>query len=175
MDRLSAQDLMMLWPEELGWSQDIGALAILDGRGLLARFLYSMPESLVGRRRILPDPIPDAVADEYAANLGRLTLSLADWTDPAVLPLTPDADAVRPGSSATLGSPATAGPVPCAVPGSARSGPGPWSPPGSVATGADASAGPDPSTVPGSATTPGPGSSAASAPGSPADGWYSTP
>ena len=35
MDRLSAQDLMMLWPEELGWSQDIGALAILDGRGLL--------------------------------------------------------------------------------------------------------------------------------------------
>ena len=35
MDRLSAQDLMMLWPEELGWSQDIGALAILDGRRLL--------------------------------------------------------------------------------------------------------------------------------------------
>ena len=35
MDRLSAQDLMMLWPEELGWSQDIGALAILDGHGLL--------------------------------------------------------------------------------------------------------------------------------------------
>ena len=35
MDRLSAQDLMMLWPEELGWSQDIGALAILDGRTLL--------------------------------------------------------------------------------------------------------------------------------------------
>ena len=25
----------MLWPEELGWSQDIGALAILDGRRLL--------------------------------------------------------------------------------------------------------------------------------------------
>jgi diacylglycerol O-acyltransferase len=35
MDRLSAQDLMMLWPEDLGWSQDIGALAILDGRRLL--------------------------------------------------------------------------------------------------------------------------------------------
>jgi WS/DGAT/MGAT family acyltransferase len=35
MDRLSAQDLMMLWPEELGWSQDIGALVILDGRTLL--------------------------------------------------------------------------------------------------------------------------------------------
>jgi diacylglycerol O-acyltransferase / wax synthase len=35
MDRLNAQDLMMLWPEELGWSQDIGALAILDGSSLL--------------------------------------------------------------------------------------------------------------------------------------------
>ena len=35
MDRLSAPDLMMLWPEELGWSQDIGALAILDGTRLL--------------------------------------------------------------------------------------------------------------------------------------------
>jgi diacylglycerol O-acyltransferase len=35
MDRLSAQDLMMLWPEEQGWSQDIGALVILDGRRLL--------------------------------------------------------------------------------------------------------------------------------------------
>jgi diacylglycerol O-acyltransferase len=35
MERLTAQDLMMLWPEELGWSQDIGALVILDGRRLL--------------------------------------------------------------------------------------------------------------------------------------------
>jgi WS/DGAT/MGAT family acyltransferase len=34
MDRLSAQDLMMLWPEERGWSQDIGALVILDGSTL---------------------------------------------------------------------------------------------------------------------------------------------
>ena len=31
VDRLSAQDLMMIWPEERGWSQDIGALIILDG------------------------------------------------------------------------------------------------------------------------------------------------
>jgi diacylglycerol O-acyltransferase / wax synthase len=31
LDRLSAQDLLMLWAEEFGWSQNIGALAILDG------------------------------------------------------------------------------------------------------------------------------------------------
>lgn len=35
IERLAAQDLMMVWPEDLGWSQDIGAVAILDGRGLL--------------------------------------------------------------------------------------------------------------------------------------------
>jgi diacylglycerol O-acyltransferase / wax synthase len=34
MERLSAQDLSMVWPEDLGWPQDIGALAILDGKRL---------------------------------------------------------------------------------------------------------------------------------------------
>jgi WS/DGAT/MGAT family acyltransferase len=32
MERLSAQDLSMVWPEDFGWPQDIGALAILDGK-----------------------------------------------------------------------------------------------------------------------------------------------
>src|SRR4249920_3055428 len=31
MDRLSAQDLITLWPDEVGWLQDMGALAVLDG------------------------------------------------------------------------------------------------------------------------------------------------
>ena len=35
IDRLTAQDLLMLWPDELGWPEDIGALAILDGTSLL--------------------------------------------------------------------------------------------------------------------------------------------
>lgn len=35
IERLSAQDLMMVWPEDRGWSQDIGALMVLDGRELL--------------------------------------------------------------------------------------------------------------------------------------------
>ncbi len=34
MDRLTAEDVLMLWPDEI-WPQDIGALAVLDGRGLL--------------------------------------------------------------------------------------------------------------------------------------------
>ena len=35
MERLSAMDLSMLWPDDFGWPQDIGALAILDGSTLL--------------------------------------------------------------------------------------------------------------------------------------------
>ena len=35
MERLTAADLSMVWPEDFGWPQDIGALAILDGSGLL--------------------------------------------------------------------------------------------------------------------------------------------
>jgi hypothetical protein len=34
-ERLTAQDLLMLWPDEYGWSEDIGVLAILDGARLL--------------------------------------------------------------------------------------------------------------------------------------------
>jgi diacylglycerol O-acyltransferase / wax synthase len=34
MERLTAEDLLMLWPDEI-WPQDIGALAVLDGSSLL--------------------------------------------------------------------------------------------------------------------------------------------
>jgi replicative DNA helicase len=39
------------------------------GRGLLARFLYSLPASLVGRRQPGAPPVPQAVADRYALEL----------------------------------------------------------------------------------------------------------
>lgn len=35
MERLTAQDLITFWPELRGWPQDLGALAVLDGAGLL--------------------------------------------------------------------------------------------------------------------------------------------
>lgn len=35
MERLTAQDMIKLWPDDVGWPQDIGALAILDGARLL--------------------------------------------------------------------------------------------------------------------------------------------
>jgi len=37
LERLTASDLMMLWPDDFGWPGDIGALAILEGSRLLDR------------------------------------------------------------------------------------------------------------------------------------------
>ncbi|HET9255210.1 MAG TPA: wax ester/triacylglycerol synthase family O-acyltransferase [Pseudonocardiaceae bacterium] len=58
MDRLSAQDLSMVWPEDFGWPQDIGALGILDGSGLLepdGRFpIQVVREQICRRLHLLP-------------------------------------------------------------------------------------------------------------------------
>lgn len=35
MERLAPLDMMMLWPDEVGWPQDLGALGIFDGRALV--------------------------------------------------------------------------------------------------------------------------------------------
>jgi replicative DNA helicase len=68
------------------------------GRGLLARFLYSLPASLVGRRQPGAPPVPSIVADRYALELHALAASLTtpagpDSDDgPALLTLDPKAD-----------------------------------------------------------------------------------
>lgn len=53
MERLTAEDLMMVWPEKLGWSQDIGALVLLDGPTLMDpdhRFRIVTVRDVIGRR-----------------------------------------------------------------------------------------------------------------------------
>ncbi|TSB17936.1 YfjI family protein, partial [Streptomyces benahoarensis] len=72
----------------------IGRVEAARGKGLLARFLYSLPESLVGYRKSEPDPIPDETKDVYTRTVIDLTLAMAEWTDPAALQLDPDAYAV---------------------------------------------------------------------------------
>jgi hypothetical protein len=47
------------------------------GRGLLARFLYSLPQSLVGRRQPGAPPVPPAAADRYTLELQALAATLA--------------------------------------------------------------------------------------------------
>ncbi|MEV4758951.1 DUF3987 domain-containing protein [Micromonospora sp. NPDC049559] len=72
--------------------RDIAGMPGFRGKGLLARILFSLPENTVGRRKIGADPVPEPVAATYAGNLGALVMTLAEWTDPAVLPLTPEAN-----------------------------------------------------------------------------------
>ena len=63
------------------------------GRGLLARFLYSLPTNLVGHRQPGAPPVPAAVADRYTLELTALAASLTIPADlnagegPAVLTL----------------------------------------------------------------------------------------
>jgi replicative DNA helicase len=71
---------------------DIAAMPGFRGRGLLARILYALPTSSVGRRRIGTLPPDEPVIAAYVQNLRSLVLTLADWTDPAVIPLTPAAN-----------------------------------------------------------------------------------
>jgi replicative DNA helicase len=63
------------------------------GRGLLARFLYSLPQSLVGRREVGAPSVPQPVADRYAVELQALAASLSRTAgdDPTVLTLDPQA------------------------------------------------------------------------------------
>jgi diacylglycerol O-acyltransferase / wax synthase len=53
LDRVTAADLMLIWPEEEGWPQYIGALVILDGRGLFdadGGFLIEPVREAIDRR-----------------------------------------------------------------------------------------------------------------------------
>jgi replicative DNA helicase len=63
------------------------------GRGLLARFLYSLPQSLVGHRHPDAPPVPQAVADRYTLELQALAASLTipASNDPTMLTLDPSA------------------------------------------------------------------------------------
>ena len=58
IERLTAADLSMVWPEDFGWPQDIGAIAVLDGPSLLdatGRFRIEEVRNLVGSRlHLLP-------------------------------------------------------------------------------------------------------------------------
>jgi replicative DNA helicase len=63
------------------------------GRGLLARFLYSLPASLVGQRDPGAPTVPQPVSDRYTLELQALTASLSSTAsdDPTVLTLDPHA------------------------------------------------------------------------------------
>jgi hypothetical protein len=55
------------------------------GRGLLARFLYAVPRSTVGRRQVGPPPVPETVRGHYQAQMRALCASFAELGEPALL------------------------------------------------------------------------------------------
>ncbi len=74
----------------------IEGLATKDGfrgRGLLARFLYSLPQSRVGRRATNPPPMDLGAIARYDRSL--YAMMKGDETKPLVLSLSPGADEVR--------------------------------------------------------------------------------
>ncbi|MEU7741931.1 YfjI family protein [Nonomuraea sp. NPDC049158] len=71
--------------------RDIAAKPQMAGRGVLARFLFSLPPDLVGKRKITPDLTPEEVLRAYGETMKQLAMGLSDWTDPALLTMTPAA------------------------------------------------------------------------------------
>ncbi|MGW2371990.1 DUF3987 domain-containing protein [Kitasatospora sp. NPDC001683] len=72
--------------------QELGAAPGARDRGLLARFLYSLPPSNLGYRKIRTTPIPDPVAGAYDRNLTRLLRAMTDLTEPVTVLMDQAAD-----------------------------------------------------------------------------------
>jgi diacylglycerol O-acyltransferase / wax synthase len=57
MERLTAEDCLILWPDEV-WPQDVGAVGVLDGGSLLdsdGRFrIEDAKRAVEGRLQLLP-------------------------------------------------------------------------------------------------------------------------
>lgn len=71
--------------------QDIAAKKQMAGRGALARLLFSVPLDKVGNRKITPDLLDESVIRDYSDTIMGLIIGLNDWTDPAIITLTPGA------------------------------------------------------------------------------------
>lgn len=72
--------------------RSVGERREFRGRGLLARFLYAVPVSLVGARNVTdPAPVPAEVRDRYHTRLRALVEHYAQADDVKVLRLDPDA------------------------------------------------------------------------------------
>lgn len=72
--------------------RSVGERREFRGRGLLARFLYAVPVSLVGARNVTdPAPVPVEVRNRYRSRLRALIEHYAQADDVKVLHLDPDA------------------------------------------------------------------------------------
>jgi replicative DNA helicase len=74
----------------------------MSGRGLLDRFVFSLPPPNVGFRDMDPPPVPDANREAYAAMVRTLAASLDGCDGPFTLRFTPGATMVLSAWSAEL-------------------------------------------------------------------------
>lgn len=78
MERLSAQDLSMVWPDDLGWPQDIGAIGILDARTLCdADGRFRLEET----RRAIEARLPFVPRFQQIIHVPRLGQGRRLWVD----------------------------------------------------------------------------------------------
>jgi replicative DNA helicase len=80
----------------------IGKSRDMHGRGLLARFCYSLPETLFGRRIIDPPPVPEEVRAAYDVSLRELAQAAYGHEGIAEVPLSDEADGVFMGFQSGL-------------------------------------------------------------------------
>jgi hypothetical protein len=74
--------------------QGLAAEATMRGRGFLARWLYSLPHSAVGRRRVKPPPVPKDVAETYRETMLSIWRLPGEPDGTETLYFSPEADAV---------------------------------------------------------------------------------
>lgn len=89
VERPTLTMLLMVQPAVL---EAIMANDEFAGRGLLARYLYSFPRSLVGHRQYKTPPIPKKVEKEYSMAIALL-LDIPDLGEARIIKLSPEADA----------------------------------------------------------------------------------
>jgi WS/DGAT/MGAT family acyltransferase len=78
MERLTAADLSMLWPDDFGWPQDIGAIGVLDGRALTGadgRLHVERLRRAIGRR------LPSVPRFRQVIHVPRRGLGRPLWVD----------------------------------------------------------------------------------------------
>lgn len=85
--------LTMLLTVQPSVMQDIARNGAFRGRGLPARFLYAIPADNMGNREVGTEPVSEDAERTYNAKARALITELAEWTDPAVVVMSKDANA----------------------------------------------------------------------------------
>ncbi len=91
-ERIERPTLTMLLMVQPAVLEAIMANDEFAGRGLLARYLYAFPRSLVGHRQYKTPPIPKKVEKDYSTAIALL-LDIPDLGEARIIKLSPEADA----------------------------------------------------------------------------------